>query len=486
MSACSFVKSAVSDEANPLIASTEQLQSVEEDLHIIDHSLHFINDLLRNMLDMNRASSNEMKIENRPTHLMDDVFRPIANMLHVRGSAFKVELDCQVEDLVVMTDPLRLKQILLNLSRNSVKFVERGFIRLRCRVENSTTNDHRKNNIVLSVEDSGPGIPEEKRDQLFGKFQETLDTLSQGTGIGLNLCKRLSNLMGAQLYIDDSYDSGVPGCPGTRFVFDMQTCPVEFDDDMLMMLSNHSLVADTDFFEGTESSFGGSAHNNKSKKLLVGSGSSTSFNSSFASFDYTAGRNEDENKASSGSSVDTSDKEMLPRPLELPTGLNVLFVDDDMVLRKLFARSLKKIAPGWNIKEAANGETAIQMVEDRIKEEEGKEDGFDLIFMDQYMASVQKQLLGTETVRALRSLGVTSRICGLSANDVETAFLDAGANSFMFKPFPCKPDLLKVELLRLIYHDRPPHQTPQHVNHHTVRSSKTIIDMTGAIVVSNE
>jgi len=63
--------------------------------------------------------------------------------------------------------------------------------------------------------------------------------------------------------------------------------------------------------------------------------------------------------------------------------------------------------------------------------------------MDQYMASVEKQLLGTETVRALRADGVTARICGLSANDMEEGFLDAGANSFLFKPFPCEAEAFK-------------------------------------------
>jgi DNA-binding response OmpR family regulator len=70
--------------------------------------------------------------------------------------------------------------------------------------------------------------------------------------------------------------------------------------------------------------------------------------------------------------------------------------------------------------------------------------------MDQYMASVQKQLLGTETTRALRSKGVTAKICGLSANDVEELFIEAGADSFMIKPFPCQKEALKQELVRVV------------------------------------
>jgi DNA-binding response OmpR family regulator len=77
-------------------------------------------------------------------------------------------------------------------------------------------------------------------------------------------------------------------------------------------------------------------------------------------------------------------------------------------------------------------------------------ESYDLIFVDQCMASVEKQLLGTETVRELRARGMISIVCGLSANDLEKAFLNAGANAFMIKPFPCERDELMRELCLLL------------------------------------
>jgi DNA-binding response OmpR family regulator len=62
-------------------------------------------------------------------------------------------------------------------------------------------------------------------------------------------------------------------------------------------------------------------------------------------------------------------------------------------------------------------------------------------------------MLGTETVRAIRSHGVDSVIVGLSANDVEDAFLNAGANAFMFKPFPCEKNQLVEELCCILFGD---------------------------------
>ena len=82
------------------------------------------------------------------------------------------------------------------------------------------------------------------------------------------------------------------------------------------------------------------------------------------------------------------------------------------------------VVPGWTVREASSGEAALRLTEETT---------FDLLFVDMYMASVEKSLLGTETVSEMRNRGIRSRICGLSANDKEIAFLEAGANSFMFK-----------------------------------------------------
>jgi CheY-like chemotaxis protein len=79
-----------------------------------------------------------------------------------------------------------------------------------------------------------------------------------------------------------------------------------------------------------------------------------------------------------------------------------------------------------------------------------------LIFMDQHMASTEKQLLGTETVRALRAKGFKNTICGLSANDIEQSFISAGADCFVLKPIPCDRSKLVGVLGRILSSDRLP------------------------------
>jgi signal transduction histidine kinase len=294
ISACSFVSSSV-NEAAPLV-DAESRESVREDVGIIDCSLQFINDLLRNMLDMHRAASSQLNIALAPVDLCSDVLEPVASMLYRRGASFEVLIDCP-ENLVVSSDRLRLKQVILNLARNSVKFVEKGFIRLRA--------IDRGGNVCLYVEDSGPGIPLEKRSRLFVKFQDSLDSLNQGTGIGLALCRNLVELMSGVMYLDESYDSGVDGFPGCRFVVDLKTPPLCLD-----------LITSSAVPEMTDISTNGS--NGKSKCPSI-------------------------------SNID----DVLVQ--ELPQGLSILLVDDDFVLRKLFSRAVKRIAPDWHVQEAANG-----------------------------------------------------------------------------------------------------------------------------------
>ena len=170
MAATSFVKASV-NESDPL-TTIEAQEQVREDMDIIDNALKFVNDLLRNMLDMHKAASKQLKIDFAPTDLLHDVLEPVHSMLHQRGSKVKILVECP-RDIVVLSDRLRLKQVLLNLARNSVKFVEEGFVRLKVQVVDDL--------VELSVEDSGSGIPEEKRRNMFHKFQESLDQLSQGT-----------------------------------------------------------------------------------------------------------------------------------------------------------------------------------------------------------------------------------------------------------------------------------------------------------------
>ena len=169
--ACSFVRSAV-NEKEPLV-DPQKREDTREDVGVIYNSLQFINDLLRNMLDMHRASHKQLQVNFETIDLYHDILQSTAGMIYQRDSKVKVIVECEPKSLHVQSDCLRLKQVILNLSRNATKFVNTGFIKLKGYVVD--------NEVRLAVQDSGIGIPAEKRDLLFAKFQESLDQLSQGT-----------------------------------------------------------------------------------------------------------------------------------------------------------------------------------------------------------------------------------------------------------------------------------------------------------------
>ena len=127
--------------------------------------------------------------------------------------------------------------------------------------------------------------------------------------------------------------------------------------------------------------------------------------------------------------------------LVLPDHLTILFVDDERILRKLALRGFKRLAPGWTLEETSSGEAALQLVETKQ---------YDMIFLDQYYASTERRLTGTETARALRAKGVTSLICGVSANELEDQFLSAGADIFATKPFATSQVQLKQFMERAL------------------------------------
>jgi len=410
MSAAMFVASMLQQpESCMMVADSNARDMIREDLQVVNVSLHFINDFLRSMLDIQRLQNNGIQLQLSTTDLLHDVLEPVSAMLYRRDVSFKVMVECP-NNLFVKTDCLRLKQVILNLARNSSKFVDDGFIRMRGEVV--------KGQVQLFVEDTGPGIPPEKHASLFTKFQASLDQLSQGTGVGLCLSKQLMTALGGDLWLDKSYDSGMPNRPGARFVVDLNVPPVELEQDL-------------DFpHEDTASC--------TQNSTSIGSTLDTMGDASLVILE--SGGHHRSSGASGRSSGTRSGHD--PPPPTLPEHLSILFVDDDAILRKLFMRAVRKVGgPGWQIREAASGKMALQLC---------AMETFDLIFINQYMASIDKQLLGMETARALRSDGVTSKICGLSANDLSESFLNAGADHFILKPMPCVADELRQTLYDIL------------------------------------
>jgi len=118
MSACSFVKTALKP-AKPF-PDEEALETTRGDVYIIDNALSFVNDLLRNLLDMHRSVNKQLKVTLLPTDILHDVLEPVQAMLIQRGGKVDIQVSCE-DGIFALADRLRLKQVMLNLGRNSGK-----------------------------------------------------------------------------------------------------------------------------------------------------------------------------------------------------------------------------------------------------------------------------------------------------------------------------------------------------------------------------
>ncbi|MCK0068528.1 sensor histidine kinase [Kordiimonas laminariae] len=158
------------------------------------HLLSLINDIL----DLAKLESGKVQIERQQLSVRELVERVLTiqgQQAEEKGIAFGAEVDANMPDKV-MGDELRLRQILINLSTNGIKFTHEGSVGIRI-IEKSFKSGLA--GWVLEVEDTGIGIPEEKQATLFDRFTQVDTALSRrhgGVGLGLAICRELVDRMG--------------------------------------------------------------------------------------------------------------------------------------------------------------------------------------------------------------------------------------------------------------------------------------------------
>ncbi|WP_053333676.1 ATP-binding protein [Gemmatimonas phototrophica] len=184
------------DEAAVGGAAPEQLQAMDTIRRAGEHLLTVINDIL----DISKIEAGKMEIEQVNTAL-PSVLLDVESLMRSRAQAKGISLENRIATPIpdrIVTDPTRLRQILMNLVGNAAKFTERGRILVETSVEQQRTNDM----LVIAVDDTGPGMTEEQASQLFQPFTQADSSVTRkhgGTGLGLTICRRLAELMGGNV-----------------------------------------------------------------------------------------------------------------------------------------------------------------------------------------------------------------------------------------------------------------------------------------------
>ncbi len=178
---------------------------LQNQLQTIDSQSKFLLQIVNDILDA--AKMDEGKL---PLELQNFELQPLLNELHhsmlpaAQAKALNFSLDSRYPlPRTLHSDPLRLKQILMNLLGNALKFTQQGEVRLSAVVK--------QNQLQLSISDTGPGISAEMQQKLFAAFEQGDPGISRqfgGTGLGLYICKQLADLMGYQLVLHSTVQQG--------------------------------------------------------------------------------------------------------------------------------------------------------------------------------------------------------------------------------------------------------------------------------------
>ena len=188
-----------------------KLDDVQKDaVHTIVTSCNSLEQILSDVLDLSKIESNQMKLDNVMFDLkllLDNIIKlmiPYANQKNI-GLAINISKDVK---RFFIGDPLRLRQVIVNIVNNAIKFTEKGGISIF--VSNSGQNQNQQT-LLFEFKDTGIGMLEEERVKIFKAFSQadaSINSKYGGTGLGLSICNKLINLMSGEIGFETKPEKG--------------------------------------------------------------------------------------------------------------------------------------------------------------------------------------------------------------------------------------------------------------------------------------
>lgn len=177
-----------------------------ESLDIINRSGEHLLTLINDVLEIAKIESGKLQLDVAAFDL-GDMVRDVGEMMQLRAQQKGLQLifdQASEFPRYIVGDEARLRQILINLVGNAVKFTEHGSVTMRLTVENGADRK-----LIIEIEDTGPGIGSEDRERLFEPFvQLTARGFQHGTGLGLAITRQFVQLMGGQIFLDSRLGQG--------------------------------------------------------------------------------------------------------------------------------------------------------------------------------------------------------------------------------------------------------------------------------------
>ena len=193
-----------------IMEKENSLQSFHENIEVLKHSAQNLFLLINNILDFSKIESGKVDIEKIPFNITDLV-RQIARSLEARASENLNTIEVIVDDDFVpnlISDPLRINQVITNLVSNAIKFTKYGHIQIKL---NQLSVKKKISTFKIEIIDDGIGIDKVKFHSIFEKFTQADTNTSRqfgGTGLGLVITKKLLNLLGSDIEFDSELGQG--------------------------------------------------------------------------------------------------------------------------------------------------------------------------------------------------------------------------------------------------------------------------------------
>lgn len=229
---------------NGIIGSIQLLQETSMDeeqseyAQVVESAGNSLLNLINDVLDFSKLDSQKVTLEEIQFNLKDtllDVTQLVSYKL--QGSDIRLILDYQNHfPEIYLGDPNRLKQIILNILSNALKFTSKGFIEIRV-LENSP-----KNNFRIEIEDTGIGIKESSIESIFNQFEQADNSHTRqfgGTGLGLSISKTLTELMGGEISVSSQVGKGSVFTITLPHKFEVaQSKPITSHDEKILVYSS--------------------------------------------------------------------------------------------------------------------------------------------------------------------------------------------------------------------------------------------------------
>ncbi|MEZ6148197.1 MAG: PAS domain S-box protein [Planctomycetaceae bacterium] len=192
-----------------ILVSQENDPQKSEYLRTIKRNSQFLLDIINDILDLSKIEAGKLEVTTEPVNLVE-VIGDIRSLMQVRADEKQLEFHVEFEGPLparIETDPKRLRQILINLLGNAIKFTETGSVRLVIRY----LPNEEEPNLQFDIIDTGVGVSDEHASELFQPFVQADASITRnygGTGLGLTISRRLAHLLGGEVIVESELGQG--------------------------------------------------------------------------------------------------------------------------------------------------------------------------------------------------------------------------------------------------------------------------------------